>query len=480
MSIKNIDAVTFNLHNSLLNFSKSVKDRHLFSITESSFEFGSGISYLSYYAAWIPNNLNRICSIFSVHIPHIAAFINAKLEGVPLMSMLAYLGFATNGFKLCKESLSLIRQEMFLSIFERYGWNGSKLRHTLKEVVDNYETKATFCNSLPAGFKRVLSAIGGVDALEELGKKIDAGDQDALKQADEIFKTWTGRDIRDTLEKIKNMPSVALERALPDWLNEDLAAKGGKDYLNDLLKKVYKADQTATDEATKLLDNMKSYASKKRILHALGIAAALVGGISCVGFIIACPFALTLALLIIISILAICVYVARRGYVENRNGDFSFKACIPEWLPDMPSAAKTAILNLFKTSEVEEVRIPPQFRYAPHHLLPPSLQNAALKTSRSLRAVIPQPLTSISTQNTPKLAVEILSEERQKSPLKSCLKKGGRRNLNVSFPLSLATTSRREVKMLSEERSNVSPLNSCLKTAGSVSFSLPLKQAVVF
>src|ERR1700690_2224848 len=103
--------------------------------TESGLEFGGRISFLSYTVASISNNINRISRLFSDHIPHIAAFITGKLDGVPLPIILAYLGFATNTFKLGKEALSLYGQHRVLSIFTRHAWQGEKIRNVLKETV---------------------------------------------------------------------------------------------------------------------------------------------------------------------------------------------------------------------------------------------------------------------------------------------------------------------------------------------------------
>ncbi len=290
---------------------------------ESTFDAGSAFSYLSYYAAWIPNKLHT----YNIHT--FAAW-------VPLT--FAVFGIAAGAFKLVKESLSLVRQRLFLKIYEKHAWTPQKIETVLTEIFNKInspydETRECFKRSLPEQFKDVLKI---VDLQEVLGK-VKAGDQAAIINARDMIFQWTGREFRDELEEIKNLDTTALRRALPEWLFEEISQKGGKDYLNDLLKKIYRCNPQAAAEGKKLVETMKSYARKKTILHVLEVIAAVVGIVGCIGLLVAFPHIVTAVLILLVGVIAISRYVMNRGYVENPNGGLSLRLCLPEFLRDEPS-----------------------------------------------------------------------------------------------------------------------------------------------
>lgn len=324
-TIKYADDVFLGLRIAFKNLIKALDERNGLCATESSFATVGSASNYTYYLAAIPNMVNRVIQLFRVHAPILAAMAQKTVDGIPLAAILAALGFATSGFKFGKETVSLIRQQIFLSIFKRNAWKEEKIHETLQEMVKDYD-KPTFKQSLPEPFLQNITQRGGKEYLATLLNK------DKLTEAQGLLSQWTGKKIRDCLEEIKNLPASSLERAMPEWLFQDISDKGGKDYLNLLLKKVYKGDLAATIEASKLLETMRSYAAKKRILHVIGMAAALVGAISCIGFLMTFPFALTIGLTVLVTILALTGYMANKGYVENRDGGFSFIKLLPTFM----------------------------------------------------------------------------------------------------------------------------------------------------
>jgi hypothetical protein len=349
----NIEGAFVGLSPAVKNFLQSKREGHLFCTTESGFELGSGISTYTYYIGKGLANLAVIWGIFSDHIPDIISIVGRALDSIPFAEALSGVALVTNIARWVKESLSLARQNIFLSIFKRHAWQGTNIRNALAEIIDNFD-KAEFRNSLPLKFRNIVS--DKKEQLQGILKGVDAGDQDAQQAAEKILADWTGRNIRNCLEEINNLPTVELERAIPVWLYADIVAKGGRHYLNTLLKKVYKGEPKAAIEATKLLDNMRSYASKKRIIHILTIIGSIVNALLCVGFFIACPMALTIVFIALIIIFAASNYLVDSGYVENREGGFSLKICIPKGIRDMPTAimsipGKITALMLSKTAK---------------------------------------------------------------------------------------------------------------------------------
>lgn len=322
---KSLDDMSLQFRNGLVGLYQGVDERNLLTTTEASFGTANSITALSYYLTAIPNGINRLSHLFKLHVAPVAAFALTISNKIPLTHLLFGLGWLASSFRFCKESLSLHRQQQFLSIFNKHAWQEAKIRNTLKETIANFD-KQTFKQSLPSPFLQEIERRGGKAYLERLLQ------EPSIAKADALLSQWTGKDIRDALEEIKNLSASSLERSLPVWLFEDITHKGGKEYLNLLLKKVYKGDRQATVEGTKLLETMRSFADKKKTLHILGMTAAAIGIISSIGFLVAFPFALTIALMVLMVILGTATYIVRKGYVENRDGGFSFNKLLPEFL----------------------------------------------------------------------------------------------------------------------------------------------------
>lgn len=320
-----LDDMSLQLRAEVTGFNQALREGNRLCTTESSLGTASGVSYLSYYLAAIPNAFNRISKVFKIHVGPFSNYAMSIADSIPLPIVLFGLGFVASGFKFFKEGLSLYRQQQFLSTFEKHAWKEPKVRNILNEIIVNFD-KQTFKHSLPPAFLKEIEKRGGKAYLERLSR------QPTVVETDQLLSQWTGKNMREALEEIKNLSASSLERALPEWLFEDITHKGGKDYLNILLKKVYKGDRQATAEGTKLLETMRSYATKKKILHILGMVAAAIGIIGCIGFLVTFPFLLSVALLVAISLLGLTAYVVRRGYVENRDDNFSFDKLLPAFM----------------------------------------------------------------------------------------------------------------------------------------------------
>lgn len=306
------------------NLARSVTEHNRFCTVESGFEFASGLTAYSYYAGKFFDVLFTIETIFTVNIPFL---INIAL--VPLKHFLGFAGIVSNAFRAVKESLSLYRQHQFLKIFEKHAWKGSDTRNVLAGTIEHFDDPK-FQEALPEKFKTIIA--GKKPLLERLLKKIDSGDQKAAEIADKLFAHWTARNIRDKLAEIANLSELELERALPVWLYTDIANQGGQAYLTKLLTKVDKGNPKAIDEATKLLNTMRLYATEKSCVHILKLAGAIIGALACVGFFIAAPLPFTFFFLFFIGVFAAGAYMYNSGVVENRNGGFSLKLCVPEFV----------------------------------------------------------------------------------------------------------------------------------------------------
>jgi len=294
--IKLIDGSAIGIGPAAVNLKRGLREGRVFSAVESVFEIGGAFSTLTSYFGKGLANLSLIWAIFSDHIPSVIAALGFAFNSIAGRAALGAIGIFTCTFRIVKESISLARQKIFLEIFERNAWQGDNLRNALAETVENVDNPF-FQNILPLKFRKLI--VGKKEKLEDLLKKVDAGDQEAQKKAERVLSLWTGRNIRDSVKEINDLPLVEIERSLPIWLYQDIVDKGGKAYLNRLLQKVCVGDKKATLEATKLLDDMRSYATKKQIVHILRIIGAAIGLISCLSFFHSIP---------------ICTYTRVYGY----------------------------------------------------------------------------------------------------------------------------------------------------------------------
>ena len=306
------------------NLVRSVTENNRFCTVESGFEFAGGLTAYSYYAGKFFDVLFTIENIFTINIPflmHIAL--------LPLKHFLGVAGIIGNTFRAVKESLSLYRQHQFLKIFEKHAWKGSDTRNVLAGTIEHFG-EPEFQEALPEKFKKIIA--GKKPLLEKLLQKIDSGDQKAAQKAEQLFARWTARNIRDKLAEIATLSTLELERALPVWLNTDIANQGGQAYLNKLLTKVDQGNQKAIDEATKLLNTMQKYATKKAVFISSKLPVQLSARLHALDSSLPPLLPFTFFFLFFIGVFSAGAYMYNSGVVENRNGGFSLKHCVPEFV----------------------------------------------------------------------------------------------------------------------------------------------------
>ena len=331
--IQIIDGSAIGIGPATSNLKRGLRENNFYSAFESICELGSAFTTLTSYFGKGLTNIGVIWSIFSDHIPYMLAVVSQTMSTIPMREALGVLGIFTASIRFIRESMALGRQYLFLSIFKEKAWKGENIRSALVETIDQLDKPAAQ-STLPLRFRAVV--VGKKGKLQEILTQFDAGSPQAQERARIILGAWIGRDIREPLVGLTKLPLVEIERSLPVWLFQDLEMKGGKEYLEVLLTKVRQGDLKATHEAKQLLDQMESYASKKRIVHILKMAGAFIGALACIGCFVAFPFALTLFLMTVTTILATAAYLVNTGYVENRQDEFSLKICIPEFILNIP------------------------------------------------------------------------------------------------------------------------------------------------
>jgi hypothetical protein len=165
--------------------------------------------------------------------------------------------------------------------------------------------------------------------------------------------------LRSLAREYENNP-LALQFVLPQWLYYEILAKGGTGYFNELANQIEAGDPAKNQEAGKLLTQMTSYARKKQIIHFLGIAAGFIGVVgatlSFLAFAITCPHIVFTILLIVSISIVLSIYLVRNGYVENKDGGFSFEKCVPLFIRDWFTFFKVFDLK-WQTTETRQALV---------------------------------------------------------------------------------------------------------------------------
>jgi len=334
-----------------IGLGRSLRQGRTFFVVESGTELATGILTFTNYVSKLYANIETIFSIFMNHIPSVIAAVGYLMELPPAKIFVNVIGDVTSVFRLAKESLSLHRQNRFISLFNKKAWTGENTGAALATTTTHFDNQE-FQQRLPLRLRKIIT--GKKPQLTKLLNQVKAGDQKALEKADRVFQHWAGRNVYAYLVKIESMSEVELERALPDWMNSDLVIQGRKDYIKGLLERVDKGEKAAGDEAAQLIETINSYATKKQKLHIIRIVGAVVGVISCtlsilallasLGFAVACPpVALVYAIMAFSILLATGAYIYNSCVVENRSGGFSLKLCIPEFVRNAPEALGSAV-----------------------------------------------------------------------------------------------------------------------------------------
>ena len=341
--LQTIEGATIGAVPAYKNLYKALLEKHALGTVESTLELSSGCSSYVYYAGKGVYNLAPVAHVFTTHLPSFLVALEIVMDSLPVSATLGSIGLTINTIRLGKESLSLYRQNQFLSIFQKHAWTGARIREVLQEAIQNFD-QPQFEEKLPRQLRGATQK-----RLESLLAKIESGDEKVVKKIELFAKSIS---LLSGLEAVKNLPEVELERALPEWLYQDITHKGGKIYLNNLLIRVSKREPSGVHEASKLLGDMQSYATKKRIVPILKIISAVISAISCIVFFVACPWAVGVMFLALIVIFSGAAYMVNSGYVENREGGFSLKFCVPEFLRDLG----TAVWNSPRKSKLGAVR----------------------------------------------------------------------------------------------------------------------------
>jgi hypothetical protein len=250
------------------------------SVLETQHSVGSCFNYIVTLPAYLGHIGAQVAALASSLLEKVSPF----LAHLPLAQVLVDLGIAMGVVTVIKESLALSRQLYFLHLFNQSSWKTD-----------------------PAG----------------------------------------------AVESLKHTYPVFFKRSLPEWLFEKINGpeishkerekQATLQYLVKDHPQLYTPQPfVSTLTAQEQVDKIESYVTKKAVYHALVIAAAVVGivvSLATAGL----PILTSLTILAGVAfVLAIVCYLYKAGVLNNPDGGFSLKYCIPEVVRNIPAKIQAA------------------------------------------------------------------------------------------------------------------------------------------
>jgi hypothetical protein len=199
-----------------------------------------------------------------------------------------------------------------------------------KEVSTFFEASSFLSLVVPAAVALALATLGEiVSCLLVIKESIVSIRQFSFHT---IFRNHylKGKGLAFALKEVADYKDSKLKKCLPLWLYNDIHAKGGKQYLKNLIAKINAGDAAGIDEGIALLEKMRIYSIKKMAVSIVAWIGAALGVIGFLGLITIFPPAAIAGILLWISIMLTVTQIAlRKGVVENPDGGFSFLRCFP-------------------------------------------------------------------------------------------------------------------------------------------------------
>jgi len=184
--IKTVDDYTFAFRTTTKDMLHAGKQGDFASVVHSGLTNGESAVTLAYYgisALKYASNLGYLVeeSVASMPGPFSSLF---KLHG--FIQAAGGIGLAANAFTFARESISLVRQQIFHSIFKNHAWKGNGLAYGIKKVAE-YKDSA-LKRVLPEWFYADLQSKGGKSYLTNLATKIESNDRRAFDEGISLYE----------------------------------------------------------------------------------------------------------------------------------------------------------------------------------------------------------------------------------------------------------------------------------------------------
>ncbi len=281
--LRTIDPYLTNIGGGYGSLKEACTHGNTLDMIESAVETNNAVTQLFYYLGSAPKYMGFVGVQIMAATTELFKKIAPLLATISLTTWLAGLSITAGAGSLIKESISLIRQIRFISLFD-----ASEAPLALIENLKETD---------PLILKRSLP--------EWLYDKIQGPLAKMTKEEKALDQAW------------KNMLS-------PDLYKDLQAAK--------LAAKLAKEPKTTPVTA----DQIRSYAVKKSVLHVIGQVAAVLAIVGGIGMLVTFPPALIIVLLALSVAVGIAAYVYKKGVVDNPDGGFSLKKCVPEFILNLP------------------------------------------------------------------------------------------------------------------------------------------------
>lgn len=147
--------------------------------------------------------------------------------------------------------------------------------------------------------------------------------------------------LTDDLQKLSRYYTISnLETRLRPWFMQKHGLTSISS-LQQLIQEVTEEHPYAKDYALGLVKELHTLAIKKLMTHTFGLVAIAVSVAGLIGFLIVCPPATIIILLILGSILNIIRSMIWDGYVDNPEDGFSLSLCFPVFIVNLICSTRT-------------------------------------------------------------------------------------------------------------------------------------------
>jgi hypothetical protein len=293
--LRTIDPYLTNIGGAMGAYKEAYNHGNSLDMIESAVETNNAVTQLFYYLGSAPKYMGFVGVQIMAATTELFKKTAPLLATIALATWLAALSIVAGTGCFIKESLSLVRQIRFISLF---------------------------------------------DASEDplaLIKNLKETDPLILKRS---LPEWLYDKIQGPSAKMTN-EEKARDRVWQHMLSKDLY---------NSLQETKLAKEPKTTPIT--ADQIRSYAVKKSVLHVIGQIAAVLAIVGGVGVFITFPPALVIALLALSIAIGITAYVYKKGVVDNPDGGLSLKKCVPEFILNLPKTMTD--LSKSVTEHIEE------------------------------------------------------------------------------------------------------------------------------
>ena len=158
------------------------------------------------------------------------------------------------------------------------------------------------------------------------------------------------RQVNQMSDALRQVKRANLDRRVRPWCGLEIARQ-----LNPLLARLQQGDDTAIEEAERLISTIDAQGRKKLLIHIVGITALVLCAVGFILTMIACPAIIPFVMITVSGILSTLNYLYAKGALDEQGWSFSITKALPPlgWIHDrLRSCCVNADIELSPVAEL--------------------------------------------------------------------------------------------------------------------------------